>query len=202
MNYCPIYIFIILFAIGCSGVSSQNKFFSKRVAQVDYTVVEVVEGDLEDHFQKHFFLALKDRFGVHGFNLKGKYVLVVDSGESASKDVACTLVKAEGRSKILNWVSNAIYLQNQGKPWDLLFKGRGKEIIKSTLKASLKREEATDFYWEKRLQDKKTSFVCSAAIELEQSSWEKLQKALTEKVMSEYLHLDPQELDLSFPASP
>ncbi len=197
-------IYLFLF-IGCASNLPSDKAFYKRTKKVSYDVEEVHATHYPTLFQKHLLIAEQDSYHVHGFQKGDDYILIADSEEAETKEVACTLIKAQGRKAIVKWVSSQLYTQNQGKAWDLFLKGRGQEVVEERLLELLKNEKKTFFYWERREIERAGEdfdrFVCAVAISFGQKEWQEVASPLREEILKEHPHVNTSALDLSFPVS-
>lgn len=191
-----------LFFIGCASSDYRNTTFKERTADADYQVLELSSNGMNHYFQNHFQEAAQDRYQVHGYSEGDDYVLIADSGEKETKEVACTLLKAEGRNEIVRWLSTQLYQKNQGKPWDLYLRNMTEDTLSNKLKAELVKDRRVSFYWEERQRGEKKRFVCAVAVSIKEGTWRKAVEPLRKSIEKEYFHLSLSDLDLRFPLSP
>ncbi len=195
------FLICFFFFIGCASSDYRNRAFYQRTKEVSYEVLDLKSNGMNSYFQTHFLLEKNDRYDVHGFSDGDSYILIADSGEKETKEVACTLLKAEGRIQIVKWLSQQLYQKNQGKPWDLYLRNMTEATLNNKLKSELVKDKRVSFYTEERLRGEKKRFVCAVAVSLTEESWQNAVKPLFNSIQDEYFHLSLSELDLRFPLS-
>jgi hypothetical protein len=200
------FLTLLIVLSACSHNGPSKELLIKREVSAYYKIGKRKK-DYPRWAAEYYDLEVANKLKEAGFHFKGKnsdgsIVFILDSGTRLTKEVACTMVRANGREKIAGFFSQYLASKFKGKPYDIYFLAEGLSEVSNILELELKNDTIRDEYFEERIIEgsarmkEQRGFHCALLVEISKVTLDKLKKSLILGLKSQYYYLPNLDQDL------